>query len=209
MVVATKSMVQDSNSHKLNMHNAKQLDDDTCVHSAGMPTGTGFSKSFAAIVAEGNTLGPWSNVSKQVENVDSNGISASADCSKNSNWQVKTKKKRKPKLGKKEDSSLKVVKHFSKPAEIFISRLEPNTTEAQLNSFVQSQFMYASSVSCNKLKTKFDSYSSFHVSLTGVSFADALILDNWPAGALVKRFYAPNNSNSSSSDNSDSQSTTA
>ena len=105
-------------------------------------------------------------------------------------WEVKSKRKRTPKLGKKEVICLKVIKPLSKPADIFISRLDPETTEDQLTAFVESQFGNANSMVCKKLKTKFDSYSSFHVLFQRVIFSEALLLDNWPAGALVKRFYA-------------------
>ena len=105
-------------------------------------------------------------------------------------WEIKSKRKRRPKLGKKEVTSLKVIKPLSKPADIIISRLDPETTEDQLTAFVESQFGNANSIVCKKLKTKFDSYSSFHVSFQGVIFSEALLLGNWPAGALVKRFYA-------------------
>lgn len=106
-------------------------------------------------------------------------------------------RKRMPKLGKKEETSLRVVKHFSKPAEIFISRLDPETTDDQMHEYVKAQFGTATSIACIKLKTKFESYSSFHISLSSVAFADALMLTNWPAGALVKRYYAPGDRKSS------------
>ena len=104
-------------------------------------------------------------------------------------YEIKSKRKRRPKSGKKV-TSLKVIKPLSKLADIFISRLDPETTEDQFTALVESQFGNANSIVCKKLKTKFDSYSSFHVSFQGDIFSEALLLGNWPAGALVKRFYA-------------------
>ena len=101
------------------------------------------------------------------------------------------KKKRSPKLGKPKESSFKIIKHHVKPAEIFTSCHGPDTTEEQLTEFGGPQFIKASNIFIAKLKTKYDSYSSFQVTLPCVAFADALALDNWPDGALVKRFYAP------------------
>ena len=63
-------------------------------------------------------------------------------------WEIKTKRKRRPKLGKKEVTSLKVITPLSKPADIFISRLDPKTTEDQLTAFVESQFGNAKSIVC-------------------------------------------------------------
>ena len=56
-------------------------------------------------------------------------------------WEIKSKRKRRPKLGKKEVTSLKVIKPLSKLADIFISRLDPETTEDQLTAFVESSLV--------------------------------------------------------------------
>ena len=46
-------------------------------------------------------------------------------------------------------------------------------------------------MACTKLKTKFDSYSSFRIMLNGINFKDSLNPESWPSGVSIKRFYSP------------------
>ena len=73
---------------------------------------------------------------------------------------------------------------------------------------VKLQFPQATNVTCTKLKTKFDSYSSFRIMLNGINFKDSLNPESWPSDVLIKRFYSPafsknQASSSATSDNAD------
>ena len=86
-----------------------------------------------------------------------------------------------------------MVKNYHKPAEVFVSRFHPDTSEQEVQEYVCSQFSDASDITCEKLKTKWDSYASFKISMTGISFKDSLDIENWPEGIFVKRFYHVSN----------------
>ena len=72
---------------------------------------------------------------------------------------------------------------------MFATRFHPETSEDEITSFVASQFSGAKDIKCKKLKTKFDSYSSFRISISSISFKDSLGVENWPEGIFVKRYY--------------------
>ena len=101
--------------------------------------------------------------------------------------QKKTKKLSRPFIGKMKGASLKTIQTQRRLADVFISRLNPDTTAAEVEGFVSAQFKSARSVSCRQLLTKYNRYASFHVPIDGISFGESLNLDNWPDGLLVKR----------------------
>ena len=96
----------------------------------------------------------------------------------------------KPPIGKKTSTTLRAVKPILKPAQVFLSRLHPDTTEEEIKNFAVKQFVSATAVTCKKLDTKYSSYSSFCIVLNGVSFKESINVENWPSGTLVKRFYS-------------------
>ena len=107
-------------------------------------------------------------------------------------WSVHRSRRRRPKNpheGKLKGSNLQPVAKLSRPAEVFLSRLRPETSCEEVHHFAQSQFSTATSITCTQLKSKFDSYSSFHLTIQGISFSDSINPNNWPEGVLVKRFY--------------------
>ena len=55
------------------------------------------------------------------------------------------------KLEKNSAASLKAVKNFKKPAEVFSTRFHPETSEDKITSFVASQFSGAKDIKCKKL----------------------------------------------------------
>ena len=119
--------------------------------------------------------------------MDSNAFLANSD-----EWKVVQKKGRKSTkslVDKMKGASLKSIQMHRKPADVFVSRLNPNTTIDEVKSFVSSQFKSAHTTLCQQLKTRYDTYASFYVQIDGISFNEALNLDNWPEGVLVKRFY--------------------
>ena len=106
-------------------------------------------------------------------------------------WNPQSKNLKPKKLyeGKLKGSKLISVAKPFKPAEVFISRLKPDTSTLEIESFAKTQFSHAISISCTKLKTKYDSYSSFHITLTGITFSEFVNSENWSEGVLVKRFF--------------------
>ena len=97
--------------------------------------------------------------------------------------------------------------HCPALCDVFVSQLNPDTSESDMTYFVKLQFPQDTNVTCTKLKTKFDSYSSFRIMLNGINFKDSLKLnpESWPSGVLIKRFYslAHLKNQASSSSNSD------
>ena len=74
---------------------------------------------------------------------------------------------------------------------IFITRLDPNHTAAQVKHHIKNTFGYNMIV--DKLKTKRDSYSSFHIDCNENQAADLLQTSLWPKGLLIKPFISYNN----------------
>ena len=102
----------------------------------------------------------------------------------------KNKKKKVLLIGKKQSKELKTIKSPAKPAEVFVSQLCPDTDEKEISDYAKAQFPLSSHVECTKLKTKYNTYSSFKVVILGIPFKESLSLENWPEGVLVKRFYS-------------------
>ena len=99
--------------------------------------------------------------------------------------------KKKTHLAKLSGFSLKTVSRRLLPADVFISRLNPDTSESDMTYFVKLLFPQATNVTCTELKTKFDSYSSFRIVLNGINFKDSSNPESWPSGVLIQRFYSP------------------
>ena len=85
---------------------------------------------------------------------------------------------------------MKTIKPPAKPAEVFVSRLSPDTDEKEISGYAKAQFPLSSHVQCTKLKTKYNTCSSFKVVISGIPFKESLSLEKWPEGVLVKRFYS-------------------
>ena len=81
---------------------------------------------------------------------------------------VKAKIKSIP-IGKEKNTNFKAV---SKPFHVFATRFVPNTSLNEVKDFVTNQF--GAEVTCIKLATKFNSYSSFKITTTNVSQKDVL-----------------------------------
>ena len=85
--------------------------------------------------------------------------------------------------------------------EFFTSRLEPNTTPAEVSDNVDNTLHVVSipfdDVKVLALETKHGLYASFHISLVVnagnfVKTYDHLFADNvWPNGALIRKFFMP------------------
>ncbi len=69
---------------------------------------------------------------------------------------------------------------------VFLTRLLPNTTSSQIDSYVKAEAGFA--VRAEKLKTKYDSYSSFYIRCNGSLRTSLLDGRMWPKGTLVKPY---------------------
>lgn len=96
--------------------------------------------------------------------------------------------------GKKVSTSVKAIEGIRR-ADIFVSRLHPKSLPDDVVRMVRCAFPDCLSVSAEKLETRFDTYSSFHVELCTSRSAFGTLLDSlydpesWPEGILVRRFF--------------------
>lgn len=100
---------------------------------------------------------------------------------------TKTQMKRStPRVGASEASDLVVVRRPPNTRAIFVSKLSAKTTSGQLRAHLAT--VDVTPVSCKRLKTKHDSYSSFCVTVDGESFERLGDPSLWPKGCLFKPF---------------------
>lgn len=89
-------------------------------------------------------------------------------------------------VGASDACSISVVRPSKRPRHIFVSKLSPSTTSAQLTEHLST--VHVIPLACQRLKTKYSSYSSFCVTVDEDSFerlSDPLF---WPKGCLFKPF---------------------
>ena len=104
--------------------------------------------------------------------------------------------------GKSANTKLKSVQ-VNKSVEIFVSRLSPDTECNDLTDNVKNigsvNDVHIVDNNCVKLPSKFDSYSSIHVTVqvepSVLHDAISVLLsgDGWPAGSIVRRSYVKQN----------------
>ena len=82
-------------------------------------------------------------------------------------------------------SSLKVK--TGRFVSLFVSRLDPETTHEDLETFFRDTHKLAAT--CTQLTTKHDSYASFKVDGMCDSAADLYNSDKWPAGVYLRKFF--------------------
>jgi hypothetical protein len=99
-----------------------------------------------------------------------------------------TKKPRVPMIGVSNSSSLSVVQKRVRMKSLFVSRFSPEVTATDVEKSLQEQLQLTSLV-CTRLKTKHDSYASFHVSLPEGDFHLINNTGVWPNGCLIAPYY--------------------
>ena len=109
----------------------------------------------------------------------------------NSNWHTVEKPKEKKVLfvDKRQSKELKNIKPPAKPAEVFVSRLSPDTDEKEICDYAKAQYPLLSHVERTKLSINYNAYSFLKVVISGIPYKESLSLENWPEGVLAKRFY--------------------
>ena len=81
------------------------------------------------------------------------------------------------------------IKSRGRYVSLFVSRLDPGIEPMELNSYIRDNFHVE--LECTKLKTRYDTYSSFKVE--GHCADPGIFLDpsKWPVDILVKKFFKP------------------
>lgn len=93
----------------------------------------------------------------------------------------------KPKPFKIGSNSDKVNLVRPKMKALFVSRFNPTVSELDVKDLLQGFDL--AKISCNKLRTKFSSYSSFHVEVPHSDYEKISDPSVWPQGILVAPFF--------------------
>ncbi|GBL86150.1 hypothetical protein AVEN_89173-1 [Araneus ventricosus] len=89
--------------------------------------------------------------------------------------------------GAGKNSNLEILGKMPKRKAIFLSRLGPSTTVNDITNYLNSlKLQY---LQCNKLKTKFQSYASFHIEVYECDLQLLLDASFWHEGCLITEFY--------------------
>jgi hypothetical protein len=98
------------------------------------------------------------------------------------------KSRRQPLIGVRNSTSLPAVTKKQRTKAIFISRFCPDVTTDDVVTSLKEQLSLKKLV-CTRLKTKFSTYASFHVSVLEDEFPPINNTGVWPAGCLIASFY--------------------
>lgn len=99
-----------------------------------------------------------------------------------------TKQRRQPLIGVRNSASLPVISKKERSKALFVSRFSPEVTTSDIEASLKEQLRLKNLV-CTRLKTKFSSYSSFHVSVNEDEFPLINNTGVWPNGCLIAPFY--------------------
>lgn len=89
--------------------------------------------------------------------------------------------------GSRKNSQLLSVKRLPRRRAMFLSRLSPDTSVNAVTDFLSP--LKLSFLVCRKLKTKFQTYASFHVEVYETDFDLLMDAKIWPEGCLVSEFF--------------------
>jgi hypothetical protein len=90
--------------------------------------------------------------------------------------------------GMHKSSSLPVVSKRVKTKALFVLRFSPEVSASDAENSLKEQLKF-SLVVCTKLKTVFNTYASFHLSVTEDDFPVIHNTGVWPDGCLIPPFY--------------------
>ena len=96
-------------------------------------------------------------------------------------------RRRAPLFGAKGSFSLPTVQKIRTKA-LFVTRFAPGVSSNDVEQSLKEQLELAY-LACTKLKTKFNSYSSFHISVTDDDFDLINNTEVWPIGCLISPYY--------------------
>ena len=89
-------------------------------------------------------------------------------------------------VGASSSSRLSVVSAASRPRAMFVTKLAPTTTSSDMVEHQAS--VGAAPLICRKLKTRYDSYSSFYVAVDDATYETLRDPSFWPKSCLFKPF---------------------
>jgi hypothetical protein len=101
----------------------------------------------------------------------------------------KVKPRRQFLIGVSSSLSLPVISKSEKSKALFVSRFIPEVTADDVHKLLKEQLSLRKLV-CTKLRTKFNSYSSFHISVTEDEFALIKNIGVWPSGCVIAPYYS-------------------
>jgi hypothetical protein len=100
----------------------------------------------------------------------------------------KYRHRREPCIGASSSLSLPVIRKPERTKALFVSRFSLEVMADDVSKTLKEQLSLRRLV-CTKLRTKFDSYSSFHISVTE---DESSLINNtavWPSGCLIAPYY--------------------
>ncbi|GBN84246.1 hypothetical protein AVEN_2917-1 [Araneus ventricosus] len=89
--------------------------------------------------------------------------------------------------GARKDSGLKIVGKMPRRKAIFLSRLGPDATVNDITNFLAP--LNLKFLQCHRLKTKYQSYASFHIDVYENDLKQLLDSTVWPEGCLIAEYY--------------------
>lgn len=100
---------------------------------------------------------------------------------------VNRRRRTKPMVGTGKASKVGVISRPRKAA-LFVSRLAPDTTASDVLLLVEP-LLKGNPICCSKMKTKYETYSSFHVEVNQDSFELINRPEVWPDGCIFHPFF--------------------
>jgi hypothetical protein len=101
---------------------------------------------------------------------------------------ILAKRRRQPLIGMRNSVSLPIISKRERYKALFVSRFSPEVTVDDVEKFLKEQLSLKKLV-CTRLKTKFNTYASFHAQVIDDEFPLINSMDVWPVGCLIAPFY--------------------
>lgn len=124
-------------------------------------------------------------------NIELNQANASTSANDSEGFQLvsrKKYKKREPKVGTLASSNIEMAPERIKTKSLFVSRFSSKVSTSNIEDSLKNQLQLRS-LAVTKLKTKYQSYSSFHITVDVRDFDSINNPEVWPAGCLIAPFY--------------------
>lgn len=131
-----------------------------------------------------------SNLKHNLNSQNENGVGLKSKVKSFANAVRESRLSVKPIIGTKSttDTPLK-IEAVERKAWLFVSRLHPDVDSEKVKTFLTNSGI--TSVVCEALKPKFDTYASFKVGIPLAQLDSTMSSDFWPSGVLVRRFTQP------------------
>ncbi|XP_078668679.1 uncharacterized protein LOC144909982 [Branchiostoma floridae x Branchiostoma belcheri] len=169
--------------------------DDVCTQVQGHADGAATApKSLSGDTAPKRAVAekapnPVSTRSSRRSTTGASRDSSDTRDSSSDGFRLVERKRSRPKavVGTANSTTLTAVK--VRPAEIFVTRLDPNTQPKDVERYLNDNLSRKCAISCGRLQTKYDSYSSFRIAVDSSILPEVLSPSFWPCGTLVRRFH--------------------